>query len=53
VIETRSIVGSVGLLLLSVGIAGASDVRLVQAVRDGDAAAVRSLLERKADVNAA
>ena len=40
------------LLLLSVGIAGASDVRVVQAVRDGDAAAVRSLLERKADVNA-
>ena len=36
-IETRSIVGGVGaLLLLSVGIAGASDVRVVQAVRDGD-----------------
>ena len=52
-VETRSIVGGVGaLLLLSVGIAGASDVRVVQAVRDGDSAAVRSLLERKADVNA-
>ena len=52
-VETRSIVGGVGaLLLLSVGIAGASDVRVVQAVRDGDSAAVRALLERKADVNA-
>ena len=52
-IETRSIVGGVGtLLLLTVGIDGASDVRVVQAVRGGDSAAVRALLERKADVNA-
>ena len=51
-IEKSFVVGCVAALLLPAGVAGAADTRLVQAVREQDRAAVRSLLERKVDVNA-
>jgi ankyrin repeat protein len=52
VIETRSIAGCVALLLLSAGGASGSDSRVADAVRDGNRAALRSLIAQKADVNA-
>jgi ankyrin repeat protein len=54
VIDKRSIAGAVAAIwLVSSGIAHGSDSRIVSAVRDGDRAAVRSLIAGKVDVNAA
>ena len=50
-IEKRALAGCVGALLLA-GVAGASDERVVKAVREGDRPALRALIARKADVNA-
>src|SRR5262245_65771791 len=49
---------AVGALLMGVGLtpayaASTPDVRLIQAVKDGDNAAIRSLLKQHIDVNAA
>jgi ankyrin repeat protein len=41
----------VGLLAVSVSLTSAADERVVQAARSGDAAAVRALIEQRADVN--
>jgi ankyrin repeat protein len=42
----------VGLFAISVSLTSAADQRLVQAARSGDAAAVRALIQQRADVNA-
>jgi len=52
VIEKRMGVACAAVMLLSVGAAGASDTRVVQAVRNHDRAALRVLMQGKADVNA-
>ena len=50
-IRKSFVVGCVATLLLPAGLAGATDTQLAQAVREQDRAAVRSLLDRKVDVN--
>lgn len=51
--QMRHVVGCwVVAAVLGGGAAGAADLPLIQAVRNGDAAQVRRLLQRKADVNA-
>src|SRR5260370_33070289 len=42
-----------GLLLSAASLAAASDLRLLDAVRNGDTKTVRSLVEQRADVSAA
>src|SRR6058998_1219848 len=44
---------ALGILIAVTGLGAASDLRLIQAVRSNDIAAVRALLKQRVDVNAA